>query len=878
MAIRVALHHKTTYRYDRLVDLSPHVVRLRPAPHCRTPILSYSLTVYPETHFLNWQQDPQSNYLARLVFPEPTRMLQVEVDLVAEMVVINPFDFFLEPSVHQSPFAYEPGLAHELQPYLETEPAGPRLQALLAGIDRTPQTTVDFLVAINQQLHCEVDYIVRMEPGIQTCEETLTLGRGSCRDSAWLMVQLLRQLGLAARFVSGYLIQLVADEKPLDGPAGPEKDFTDLHAWAEVYLPGAGWVGLDPTSGLFAGEGHLPLACSPHASSAAPITGMMGPAEVDFSFTMSVTRVHEEPRVTKPYTEAQWQAIDALGEQVEANLEAGDVRLTMGGEPTFVSIDDMEGAEWTTEAVGETKRQLSGALLKRLKARFAPGGMLHYGQGKWYPGESLPRWALACYWRTDGVPIWRDERWMADENADGDRTVADAYTFLEALGKRLQVDTRYIMPAYEDVWTLLSQERHLPPNVTPETSELDDPEARERLARAFERGLGAIKGYVLPLDRRRFSPPRWVTGPWPFRSGKLFLQPGDSPIGLRLPLDALPWIEPEHYPHVTAPDPFAPRFPLPGPTQSYRRPDAMTELSGQSVTEQRLGVLATSISAETSEPAAAVMEPDHDQNGIDAPTEGRLPGRVADDVRTALCIEPRQGHLYIFLTPTRELEDYLALVADIEATAEALGMPVILEGYSPPADHRIRQLKVTPDPGVIEVNIHPSHSWYELVDTVTGIYDDARQTRLGAEKFMLDGKHTGTGGGNHLPWVAPQPIARCCAGRICCAAWWPIGIITPRCRICFRASLLVPLARHRASMRGVTIVYTNWTLPSGKFLTTPHAHHGWWIACSATCSRISLAIRTAPSFASINSTRRKAAADAWVCLNCAPLKCRRTPA
>lgn len=756
MAIRVALYHKTTYRYDRPVELSPHVVRLRPAPHCRTPILSYSLTVFPETHFINWQQDPQSNYLARLVFPEPTRRFQVEVDLVAEMVVINPFDFFLEPSANTYPFDYEPGLAHELQPYLETEPAGPRVQAFLAEIDRTPQSTVDFLVAVNQRLRHEVAYIVRMEPGIQTCEDTLAWRRGSCRDSAWLLVQLLRHLGLAARFVSGYLIQLVADEKPLDGPAGPERDFTDLHAWTEVYLPGAGWVGLDPTSGLFAGEGHIPLACSPQASSAAPITGSMGVAEVDFDFTMSVSRIEEEPRVTKPYTDAQWHAIDALGEQVEADLEAGDVRLTMGGEPTFVSIDDMDGAEWTTEAVGADKRRLSADLLKHLKARFAPEGMLHYGQGKWYPGESLPRWALACYWRADGEPIWHDETWIADESVDGARTAADAYTFLKALGERLQVDTQFILPAYEDVWTLLSQERHLPPNVTLETSNLDDPEARERLARALERGLGEVVGYVLPLDCRRFSPPRWVTGPWSFRSGQLLLQPGDSPIGLRLPLDSLPWIDPEAYPHITTPDPFAPRSPLPiSPSgmPSRHLTQAEAENPAQAVTEQQLATA----------PGNLVI-PGPESNGALELNAGRLPGQVADDVRTALCIEPRQGRLYIFLPPTRELEDYLALVADIEATAATLAMPVVLEGYPPPSEPRLRQIKVTPDPGVIEVNIHPSRSWRELVDTVTGVYDDARQTRLGAEKFMLDGKHTGTGGGNHItlggPEAADSPLLR----------------------------------------------------------------------------------------------------------------------
>ncbi len=756
MAIRVALHHRTTYRYDRTVELSPHVVRLRPAPHCRTPILSYSLTVLPESHFLNWQQDPQSNYLARLVFPEPTRTLQVEVDLVAEMVVINPFDFFLDPSAQSYPFAYEPGLAHELLPYLETEPVGPRLQVWLDRVDRTPQITVDFLVAINQQLQRDVAYIVRMEPGIQTCEETLALGRGSCRDSAWLLVQILRRLGLAARFVSGYLIQLVADEKPLDGPKGPERDFTDLHAWTEVYLPGAGWVGLDPTSGLFAGEGHIPLACSPHASSAAPITGTMSAAETAFDFAMSVTRVHEAPRVTKPYTEAQWQAIDALGERVEAALEAGDVRLTMGGEPTFVSVDDMEGAEWTTEAVGATKRQLSAALLKRLKARFAPGGMLHYGQGKWYPGESLPRWALACYWRADGVPMWRNDAWVADERVAGNCTVADAQAFLVALGQRLQIDTQFIIPAYEDVWTLLGEERHLPSNVTPENAELNDAASRERLARALERGLGEVVGYVLPLDRRRFSPPRWVTGPWPFRSGYLFLQPGDSPIGLRLPLESLPWIEPEQYPHLVARDPFAPRGPLRGGRrgeQRYLPVGGRADCVGPAVTEQRLGEVAANGPAAAA-PTAAGMHTGHDQNGA---TADRLSGRVANDVRTALCVEPREGRLYLFLPPTRELEDYLDLVADIEATAEALNMPLVLEGYPPPADHRLRQMKVTPDPGVIEVNIHPSHSWRELVDTVTGIYDDARQTRLGAEKFMLDGKHTGTGGGNHFTLGGPTP-------------------------------------------------------------------------------------------------------------------------
>ncbi len=397
MTIQIALSHKTQYRYDRLVTLGPQVVRLRPAPHCRTPIVSYSLKVSPETHFLNWQQDPHGNYLARLVFLEKTREFSVEVDVIAEMTVINPFDFFIEASAEKFPFVYAEDLAHDLRPFLRTEPGGPKFDGYLNAVDKTPRRTVEFLIELNQKLQQDVDYLIRMEPGVQSPEETLANGSGSCRDSSWLLVQLCRHLGLAARFVSGYLVQLAPDIKSLDGPSGPESDFTDLHAWAEVYLPGAGWVGMDPTSGLLAGEGHIPLAATPHPMSAAPISGGVEQCETEFHFEMAVTRFHEDPRVTKPYTPEQWQQIQALGRSVDQKLQAGDVRLTMGGEPTFVSIDDMEGDEWNIAAVGPTKKLLASNLLFRLYDRFAKGGLLHYGQGKWYPGESLPRWALKLF-------------------------------------------------------------------------------------------------------------------------------------------------------------------------------------------------------------------------------------------------------------------------------------------------------------------------------------------------------------------------------------------------------------------------------------------------------------------------------------------------
>ncbi len=722
MAINVALTHKTHYRYDRRVSLGPQVVRLRPAPHCRTPILSYSLKVRPEKHFINWQQDPQSNYLARLVFPEPTTEFSVEVDLVAEMGVFNPFDFFLEPSAEEYPFSYEPVLARELRPYLELEPAGPRLTELLARVPRARTRTIDFLVGLNQLVKDEIGYVIRLEPGVQTCEETLHLLTGSCRDSAWLLVELMRHLGLASRFVSGYLIQLQADVKPLEGPAGPTADFTDLHAWAEVYLPGAGWIGFDPTSGLLAGEGHIPLACTPDAVSAAPITGLLDPCNTEFSHEMTVQRIYESPRVTKPYTDRQWHEIEALGHSVDAKLRAGDVRLTMGGEPTFVSLDDADGAEWTSAAMGPNKRKLAVELLGKLRNHFAPHGLLHYGQGKWYPGELLPRWALSCYWRKDGVPIWENARLIAEDSKDYRYTADHARRFLEALTRRLQVDASVAMRAYEDSFYHLWKERRLPVNVDPLDPKLEDPVERKRVARIFEEGLGKLVGYVLPLRRiaTRHASPRWTSQPWFLASENMFLVPGDSPMGYRLPLESLPWTKPQDVLYSFTPDPFANRDTL--PARPARRPELFT---APPVTDD-------------SQPSTDRAKP---------PEKGESAAWVA---RPALCIQPRDGKLYVFMPPVEYVADYLDLVAAIEETAAHLSMPVMLEGYALPFDPRIRVLKVTPDPGVIEVNIHPAESWDELVRNTEAVYALAREAHLGTEKFMLDGQHSGTGGGNHI--------------------------------------------------------------------------------------------------------------------------------
>jgi len=722
MAIRIALHHKTSYRYDRLVGLSPHEVRLRPAPHARTPILSYSLTVLPSDHFINWQQDPYGNYIGRFVFPEKSDTLEFTVDLIADMTVINPFDFFVEKYAETFPFAYPEQLRSELSPYLQAEAPGPLLTEWLAMARRDllarPMATNDFLVTINQRLQGDIGYLLRMEPGVQTPEETLEKRSGSCRDSGWLLVQILRAMGLAARFVSGYLIQLRADQEALDGPSGALEDFTDLHAWTEVYIPGAGWIGLDPTSGMLASEGHIPLACTAMPSSAAPVTGFTDQAEVTFSHEMTITRIHEDPRVTKPYSESDWQKIDRLGQQVDADLKRQDVRLTQGGEPTFVSIDDMDGAEWNTLAHGDKKRELAGNLMHRLKNHFAPGGMLHYGQGKWYPGEPLPRWALNIFWRVDGQPMWFDAGLFSDEHVDDGYGSEEAASFAAELVKTLALPAGSAIAAYEDVLLQAQREQALPRNLDPLQADLKAPEERRRLARLLERGLGQVAGYVLPLKAREYDPDvmlgtSWRTSPWPIKRENLYLIEGDSPIGLRLPLATLPWVLPEERDPDFDVDPFAPRGAL--PVEKKNKRPILGLADGKSADKARQAV----------DPAAREV------------------------IHTALCVEVRAGRLYIFMPPLKRIEDYLALVTAVENTAAKLKLKLRMEGYAPPRDPRIKLLSVTPDPGVIEVNIHPAASWPELVYNMTTLYQEARLTRLGTEKFMLDGRHTGTGGGNH---------------------------------------------------------------------------------------------------------------------------------
>lgn len=738
MAIRIALHHKTHYIYDRLATLGPQIIRLRPAPHARTPVVSYTLKITPEDHFLNWQQDPQSNYLARLVINKPTREFKIEVDLVVDLAPLNPFDFFLDEDAETFPFTYPNSLKKELRPYFAKRAMTPRFKELVESIDTTERRSIEFLAMVNQKVNSMLNYSVRMDPGVYTPERLLKEGVGSCRDFAWLLVNLFRRLGLAARFVSGYSIQLVADEKPIDedAPAGVTEDVCDLHAWCEVYLPGAGWVGLDPTSGLFCGEGHIPLATSADANGAAPVEGGITACETTFEYGMSITRIHEDPRVTKPYTEGQWDAIVNLGHKIDEKLEAADVRLSMGGEPTFVSIFDQDGEEWTTAAVGPTKKPLSDKLIRRLRKEFGPKGLLHYGMGKWYPGEPLPRWAIGLYWRRDDRPIWENDHLLADETVDYGYTHEDAAALMLELTRQLNVEAEYINPAYEDPVRYSLRERELPVNVDPLDSRLDDPQEREQLLKVFGRGLNTPVGYVLPIERGKGPSQEWHSGIWMLRGKRLFLSPGDSPIGLRLPLKSLPWVNEKDVLHTMPQDPSATYPNLPG-----RRALVVPQERDQDVSARRMErLLEEQDAAESFEEVLNA-----DQNKI--PGMGQSAPWV---IRTAMCVECRAGKLYVFMPPLDKIEEYLDLVAAVENAAKIVDKPVVIEGYTPPHDPRVDYMKVTPDPGVIEVNVQPAYSWKEMILNTEAIYNAARKLHLGTDKFQLDGRHTGTGGGNHI--------------------------------------------------------------------------------------------------------------------------------
>lgn len=704
--MRLLIQHRTTYVYPRPANLGPHVVRLRPATHARAHIEGFSLTV-PDEATVHWQQDPQANHVARLTFREGARLrrFDVVVELTADIRPINPFDFFVDEYASALPFVYPEELRRSLAAYLDTSgPAfagGPLLDAFVAA-HPGHGGTVNYIVEMAGQVAANVRYVIREEPGIWTPEETLAQGRGSCRDTAVLMVAALRRAGLAARFASGYLVQLADEGMIPDQPRGVDRDVVDLHAWAEVYLPGGGWIGIDGTSGLLCGEGHIPLACTPSPALASPIDGTSDVVASELGFEMIVGRIGHEASPTTPYTEATWQALLEQAAAADALLVDDGIHLTLGGEPTFNSREHPDAPEWGPDALGESKWELGLILADSLRQRLAPGGLVFQRQGKHYPGESLPRWALDIIARRSGEPIWSDAPAAAKSVKTGATTeaagVADlaahAAAFAKDLAARLGF-AEYLQPAYEDPWHFLMAEASLPPDADALAADLSDPEDRRRLARVLNQGLGEPAGWVLPLTRLK---DRWHSSKWAFRRGHVFLLQGDSPLGLRLPLSSLPEC-----------------LPVPSPV----------------------------------EPAVVRKDP----RVVDAPEKDRP---ELKDVRTALCIEPRDGAVHVFLPPLATAEEFFALVAILQQSRDATGVDLRLGGYSPPSGADLFRFAVTPDPGVLEVNLPPVASTAEYATLIHAVFDCALASGLHSEKYMLDGRQQGSGGGNHITMGGPK--------------------------------------------------------------------------------------------------------------------------
>ncbi len=732
--MRVFLQHVSTYRYPSPAVLGVHTIRLKPAAHARARVESYGLTVGGGAHVV-WQQDPAGNFVAHARFAGPTDALEIGVEIAIDLQPVNPFDFVLHPSAEHLPIAYGP-LAGELSPYLALDRAaftrGPRFEALREATSPSGDVrTIDWLVSLNQSVASRVRYVLREEAGVFTPEQTLSEGRGSCRDSAVLLAALLRSHGLAARFVSGYLVQLTDEGMLPDEPKGLAKDVVDLHAWAEVFLPGAGWLGLDATSGLFAGEGHIPLACTASPEHAAAIEGTSGVLADDVQFHTRVTRLGHEVRPTAPFTEEAWRSLVDAGARTDEALRAMGVALTIGGEPTFNSRLHPERPEWNGDALGPTKWSQGLAFARAIQRRLQPGGAMLLRQGKSYPGETLPRWALELIARTDGRAIWRDlprhrtdRGQLADVAHDAQPGVArgrddaallpHAATLAHAIAERLAL-SGYVAPLFEDPRWAVEAESEIDREIDARHAKLDDDEERRRLARWLDRGLASEAGFVIPIAPRGAG---WESERWQTRRDRLYLLPGDAPAGLRLPLRSLggaasvtidePTIEP--------PDPR-------GPEAARRTEDEERARLSRLVDRGHL--------PESARPARRTTP------SIDA------------RIRTALVVEPRGGTLCVFLPPMPNAARALALIEAIDHARDAVPLEVLLEGY-PPKGPELASFTLTPDPGVLEVNLPPVASFDAHASLIDRVFDAALETGLHAEKYLLDGRQAGSGGGNHI--------------------------------------------------------------------------------------------------------------------------------
>lgn len=718
MSTPVALIHHIEQAFGSRRTVPTHWLRVRPAPHTRPAVTAYTIQVDCQPHFLNWVRDPFENHVARLDLPEPVTGLALTVEILADLVPLNPFDFLTESEATRFPFEYAEQTRKELAPYLKIETPGARLSAWLKTLDHEPAYIVEKLGTLNQAVHQRVT-----SPGLNwnpafpgteaaildgiELDGVLETGGFTPWQAAWLLTLSLRHLGLAARFTSGYRIFLDVSD--------PASDTASLHAWSEVFIPGAGWLGLDPAAGMYTHEGYIPLASTPEPVRALPLTGL--DSRYPLQHTVKVRRLLPAT-LPNPYTEAQWADLNATGEQVNAVLAAQDIRLANAQTLSFVSPAHRYAPEWSTQALGQHKRQVAEELLQRLKRLWAAGAVIQETQGEWFGGETLPRWQLQVCFRSDGLPLWHHEDWHDIHALQEPLTAADLETFARSLTRNLQLSPDYLLPAHEDpLYELWRNRRTL--QFHPPAEALSDTTSRRQLADRLSETRCDPVAYVLPL---RWEPltGRWHSGRWSFRRGGLYLVPGDSAPGYRLPLGSLP-VDAEAA-ALRDPErcPFETRSLLPGVH----------------------GELSTRLTHLLSAPLLEVADDDHPQ--------GTVP-------RTALSLRLHQGRVRVFLPPLTHLEHYLELITAIEATAVTQGIPVMFEGYPPPQDHRLRRFTLEPDAAVLKLGLPMTSDWPLSQTTLTTAYAEAARLGLYGLHSRNTGSRMGPGGSTELVLGGEEP-------------------------------------------------------------------------------------------------------------------------
>lgn len=705
MSTRVAITHTIEQCFDRPVRLSTHWLRVRPAPQARARISAYSLTLHAEPHFLNWVRDPFENHLARVDFPEPLGSLKIELEFIAELEPSNPLDFLLEPDAASHPFSYPDQLRKELLPCLKINQPGRELRQWLSTLTRKPMSTVERLDLVNRRIQSAHAVTPSVSLGPRDAEVVLSQRRGSCWDLAWLLTVTLRHLGLAARLACGHRIILA------QGPGG--RDSVSLHGWSEAYLPGAGWIGLDPVAGLFTTEAYVPFACAPDPLRVRPIVGYREACEEQQVEQLRIVRL-EARQSADPVTHLA--DVQAVGRFVERDLAEQGVRTAVGIGLSLVLSSETDEPEWNVAALGPTKRSKGESLLSRLRRRLAPGGVIQQGQGKWYAGDPLPRWQLGCYFRFDGRALWQHPERLASPPSGRSAELGDAQRFTGALATALGIDPECVVGAYEDPLPNLLQ-APVALDLAPSELQLADPARRRELAERLSQARRELVGYVLPL---RFDPARerWSSGAWVFRRAALYLTPGDSAMGYRLPLGSLLHDEQGEFEAQLERSPFEERPSLPVFGSAMRARLAAGHLRGTAQNDS---------------------------------AQDRPP-------RTALCVQPRAGRLYVFLPPVSHLEHYLELVAAVEAVSESMDLSVTLEGYAPPKDHRLGRLVLEPGAGVLRITLPETERWDDRMAMLKAVYEEAAGVGLCAERVMADGRRLPVGGEARLTVAGVQPM------------------------------------------------------------------------------------------------------------------------